>query len=68
MQPVALKELRCNLSVWYRTCARGVGDSVLYCFRPSLENPSLPQWGSILLLVRALAPCITPLLYWAFSP
>ena len=53
-QPVTLKVLHCNLSVWYRTRARGGGDSVLYCFRPSVDNPSKPQWGSILLLVRAL--------------
>ena len=34
----------------------------LYRFRPSVDSPSKPQWGSILLLVRALAPCSTPLL------
>ena len=34
----------------------------LYCLRPSVHSPSKPQWGSILLLVRAMAPYSTPLL------
>ena len=34
----------------------------LYCLRPRVDSASKPQWGSILLLVRALAPCSTPLL------
>ena len=35
--------------------ARGGGDFVLYCLRPSVDGPS-SQWGSTLLLVRDLAP------------
>ena len=33
--------------------ARGGGDSELCFCRPSVDNPLKPQWGSILLLVRA---------------
>ena len=67
-QPTALKALHWNLSVWCRTCARGGGELVLYCFRPSVDSPSKSQWGSILLLVRDLAPYSTPLLLRALSP
>ena len=67
-QPTALKALHWNLSVWCRTCARGGGELVLYRFRPSVDSPSKSQWGSILLLVRDLAPYSTPLLLRALSP
>ena len=40
-------------------------DAVLYCFRPCVDSPFQPQWGSILLLVRALPQYSTPLFYWA---
>ena len=59
MQPTALK-----VALEPPLCAphaRKVVE-ILYCLRPSVHSPSKPQWGSILLLVRALAPCSTPLL------
>ena len=43
-------------------CVQGGRDSILYCFWPRVDSPSKPQWGSILLLFRALAPCSIPLL------
>ena len=68
MQPAALKALHWNLSVWCRTRARGGGELVLCRFRPSVDSPSKSQWGSILLLVRDLAPYSTPLLLRTLSP
>ena len=68
MQPAVLKALHWNLSVWCRTRARGGGELVLRRFRPSVDSPSKSQWGSILLLVRDLAPYSTPLLLRTLSP
>ena len=56
-QPVALKVLHWNLLSVVPHARTG----------PSVDSPSKSQWGSILLLVRALVPCSTPLLYWALS-
>ena len=46
----------------------GWSSSDLYCFRACVDSSPTPQWGSMPLLVRALAPCSMPLLYWALSP
>ena len=49
--------------------ARGVVENLfLRRFRPSVDSPSKSQWGSILLLVRDLAPYSTPLLLRTLSP
>ena len=40
MQPAALKAHTETSSVWCRMRARGGGDLVLYCFRPSVYSPS----------------------------
>ena len=52
--PAALKPLHCNLLVWGRMARQG-GD-FFTASGPGSTIPRFLQWGSILLVVRDLAP------------